>query len=147
MGEVAGSGHIETIMMLHSTNSLGVDFLIMKYLATLASIASTIPGGLFMPSISIGAGIGAEATQFYTQISPQIIIIISMITYLSAVIRIPLSATFAVLEMTLSFQLVIPALTVAFIANFISKKVHSQPIYAGLAEHYLKISKPSSQQH
>jgi H+/Cl- antiporter ClcA len=46
----------------------------MKYFATLSSFVSTIPGGVFMPSISIGAGLGSEAANFYTQIDTQVVI-------------------------------------------------------------------------
>jgi hypothetical protein len=39
-----------------------------------------------MPSISIGAGLGSEAANFYTQIDTQVVIIMAMIGYLSAVV-------------------------------------------------------------
>ena len=122
-------------------NQLGFEFVLMKYFATLTSLASTIPGGLFMPSISIGAGIGAEIAPYYLKIDTQVIIIMSMIAYLSAVIRAPLTATFVILEMSTAIHLLIPALLVAFIANWISKLIFTQPIYEALAENYLKITK------
>ncbi|SFV79824.1 Chloride channel protein [hydrothermal vent metagenome] len=125
--------------MLES-KTLGLDFVAMKYFATLTSLASTIPGGLFMPSISIGAGIGSEAASFYTQIDTQVIIIMAMIAYLSAVIRAPLTSVFVILEMTATLNLLIPGLIVAFIANFISKQIFKQPIYEALADNYLKLT-------
>ena len=113
----------------------------MKYFATLSSFVSTIPGGVFMPSISIGAGLGSEAANFYTQISTQVVIIMAMIGYLSAVIRAPLTSTFVILEMTLSLHLLIPGLVVAFVASFVSKQIYKQPIYEALADNYLKLTK------
>jgi H+/Cl- antiporter ClcA len=138
-GQIAGSGRDEVLLMLES-KTLGLDFVAMKYFATLTSLASTIPGGLFMPSISIGAGIGSEAASFYTQIDTQVIIIMAMIAYLSAVIRAPLTSVFVILEMTATLNLLIPGLIVAFIANFISKQIFKQPIYEALADNYLKLT-------
>ncbi len=138
-GQIAGSGRDEVILML-AGDQLGLGFLIMKYLATLTSLASTIPGGLFMPSISIGASIGGEIAPYYSQISPQIIIIMAMIAFLSAVVRAPLTAVFVILEMTASLNLVVPGLLIAFIANWVSKQIFTQPIYEALAENYLKLT-------
>ncbi|CAC9589026.1 Chloride channel protein [uncultured Gammaproteobacteria bacterium] len=138
-GQIAGSGRDEVLLML-TGEQLDLDFVLMKYFATLTSLASTIPGGLFMPSISIGAGIGAEMAQYYSNIDFQIIIMMAMIAYLSAVVRAPLTATFVILEMSVSLHLIIPGLLVAFIANWISKQIFTQPIYEALADNYLKLT-------
>jgi H+/Cl- antiporter ClcA len=138
-GQIAGSGKDEVLLILGGTD-LGLDFVVMKYFATLTSLASTIPGGLFMPSISIGAGIGSEVASFYTQIDTQVIIIMAMIAYLSAVIRAPLTSVFVILEMTTTLHLLIPGLMIAFIANWISKQIFAQPIYEALADNYLKLT-------
>jgi H+/Cl- antiporter ClcA len=98
-GKIAGSVHAEVLQILNN-KALGLDFVVMKYFATLSSFVSTIPGGVFMPSISIGAGLGSEVANFYTQINTQVVIIMAMIGYLSAVIRAPLTSTFVILEMT-----------------------------------------------
>lgn len=136
-GQIAGSGHAEVLQMLNN-QSLGLEFVAMKYFTILTSFISAIPGGVFMPSISIGAGIGSEAANFYTQIDTQIVMIMAMIGYLSAVIRAPLTSTFVILEMTMSLHLLIPGLIIAFIANFISKQIYHQPIYEALAEKFSK---------
>ncbi len=138
-GQIAGSGREEVLLML-AGHQLGGDFVVMKYLSTLSSLASTIPGGLFMPSISIGASIGSEVGHYYSQISPQIIILMAMVAYLSAVIRAPLTSAFVILEMTNTLNLLIPALIIAFIANWVSKQISTPPIYEALAERYLKLT-------
>jgi H+/Cl- antiporter ClcA len=138
-GQIAGSGREEVLLML-AGERLGVEFVLMKYFSTLSSLASTIPGGLFMPSISIGAGIGAEIATYYTQINAEVIIMMAMIAYLSAVVRAPLTATFVILEMSASLTLIFPGLLVAFAANWVSKQIFTQPIYEALAENYLKLT-------
>lgn len=137
--QTSGSGHQEALMML-SGESLGLEFIIMKYLATLASFISTIAGGLFMTSISIGTAIGSELSTLYTQINAQVIMIMAMIGYLSGVIRTPLTSALLVLEMTNSFDLLLPGILVAFVASVTSKQISKQPIYEALANNYLKLT-------
>lgn len=137
--QTAGSGYNETLALL-SGEKLGIEFALMKYIATLASFLSSIAGGLFMTSLSIGAGVGAELSIWYAQIDTQVIILLAMIAYLSAVIRAPLTAALLVLEMTNSFNLLLPGVLVALVASITSKQISTQPIYEALAENYLKLT-------
>lgn len=136
--KTSGTGEKEALLMLDN-EKFGIIFIIEKYFATLFSFASTIAGGLFMTSITIGVAIGSEFSYLYSQISPQIIMIIAAVGYLSAVIRAPLTAAFMLLEMTNTLNLLLPAVIVAFIANFISKKISKVAIYEFLAQEFLKI--------
>jgi len=141
--QIAGTGYSETIMILEGKR-LGIEFIIFKYLSTLASFLSTIAGGLFMTSISIGAGIGSEISNIYQHISPQVIIIMAMVAYLSGVIRAPLTSAFLVLEMTNSLNLLLPAIIVAFVSDWTSKQISEQPIYEAIAYNYLILTKKNN---
>ena len=123
-----------------SAEKLGFEFLLMKYFSTLTSLTSTIPGGLFMPAISIGASIGSESTAIITAIDSQVVIIMAIIAYLSGTIRTPLTASFVVLEMTATIHLIIPALMVAYIASYASTFIKKDPLYETLALNYYKIA-------
>jgi len=138
-GLIAGSGKEEVLLML-GAEKLGFEFLLMKYFATLTSLTSTIPGGLFMPAISIGASIGSESTAIITAIDPQVVIIMATIAYLSGTIRTPLTASFVILEMTATIHLILPALMVAFIASYASTFIKKDPLYETLALNYYKIA-------
>jgi len=138
-GLIAGSGKEEVLLMLES-EKLGIDFLLMKYFATLTSLTSTIPGGLFMPAISIGASIGSESSAILTEINPQVVIIMAIVAYLSGTIRTPLTAAFVVLEMTSTLHLILPAFMVAFIASYVSTFIKKDPLYETLALNYYKIA-------
>lgn len=139
-GLIAGSGRDEVILLLNQ-NYLGIDFLIEKYLATLFSLASTIPGGLFMPTIAIGGSLGSELSHLIPLIAPASVIVITMICYLSAVIRAPLTSTFVIIEMTGCYELLLPGLVFAFLSALISKKIQQKPIYEALAEQFALMSK------
>ncbi len=135
----SGSGEREIVMML-SGDKLGYEYIFAKFISSLASFASTIAGGLFMTSISIGAAIGSELSDFYQQIDMQVMVLFGMVSYLSAVIRTPLAAAFLVLEMSGSLELILPSLLIAFVSSYISKQISKKPIYEALADYYLKAS-------
>ena len=136
----AGSGENEILMLL-SGEKLGYEFILAKFVASLASFASTIAGGLFMTSMSIGAAIGSELSSLYQQIDMQVLVLFGMISYLSAVIRTPLTAAFLVLEMTHSLELILPGVLIAYISGYVSKQISKTPIYEALAQNYLSQSK------
>lgn len=137
-GQTAGSGYDQTQQLL-SGQTVTPYFALAKFLASLASFVTTVAGGIFMTSISIGAAIGAEIINFI-EVKPQIVMIIASIAYLSAVIRAPLSSTFLVLEMTSSFNLLFVAIIAGYISSFISKAICRQALYESLADSYLSIS-------
>ncbi len=136
-GQVAGSGRHEVWLLL-SSKDLGMDFMAMKLASTITSLMSGIPGGSFMPSLSVGASIGSELSALYTQIDAKIIIVMMMIAYLSGIMRTPMTAAFIVLEMTSAMDLLVPGLMVAFIADFASKQISATPLYEALAQRYLQ---------
>jgi len=138
---ISGSGKQEVMFMLDS-QSLGVEFILMKYFSVLTSVTSAIPGGLFLPTISIGMGIGSEASNLMPLFEPQVVMIMATIAYLSGAIRTPLTATFVTLEMTSTMHLILPALMVAFIANYVSRLIKKQPLYETMADNYIKITNP-----
>jgi H+/Cl- antiporter ClcA len=55
---VFGTGYDATRMTLEESGALPWHFGITKFAATLLSSAAGIPGGIFAPSLAVGAGIG-----------------------------------------------------------------------------------------
>jgi H+/Cl- antiporter ClcA len=133
-GLISGSSKAEILLILAGEN-LGVEFLIMKIIAVFSSLISTIPGGLFVPSISIGASFGDVITSFIG-FDSQFIILMSMVSYLAAITRTPITASLVVLEITTTLNLLPIALIVAFISNYISKFIQPKPFYFALAEKF-----------
>ena len=137
--QIAGTGQKETLMMLDG-KSYGIEFVVFKYISTLASFLSTIAGGLFMTSITIGSGIGSEISELFPHINYQVIVVMAMVAYLSGVIRAPLTSAFLVLEMTNLLNLLVPAIIISFIASVISKQISNKPIYEAIASNYLMLT-------
>jgi len=113
------------------------DFFLYKYLATVASYLSGIPGGIFAPSLSVGAGLGADLAQWLP--APfAAVILLSMVGYFTGVVQTPITALIIVMEMTDNSSMLMPLMATALIAKGVSRFVSPLSIYEALAEAYLQ---------
>ncbi|WP_456447989.1 chloride channel protein [Thiolapillus sp.] len=137
-GQTWGTGYAEakTALMGIGLESDGYPFF--KYLATLLSYWSGIPGGIFAPSLSIGAGLGAELSQWLPDISVATVALLGMAAYFTGVVQTPLTAVIIIMEMTDNQGILLPVMAVALIADGISKIINPQPIYRALAEDFIR---------
>ena len=108
----------------------------LKLLATIVSSVSGIPGGIFSPSLSVGAGIGYDLSPLFPYVSVDALAILCMAAYLAGVVQAPLTALVIVSEMTADHALVFPIMLSAFIATAVSKLVCPEGVYHALARRY-----------
>ena len=62
---VYGTGYEQARAIVHGAEPLNHYFGPLKFLATTLSSISGIPGGIFAPSLSVGAGMAAELHPFF----------------------------------------------------------------------------------
>ena len=114
-----------------------------KMFATVVSYLSGIPGGIFAPSLSVGAGLGADIGHLLG-ITSTAIIMLGMVGYFTGVVQTPITAFVIVMEMTDSSSMMLPLMATAIVARLVSQLVCPQPIYGALAEAYLsRTAKPA----
>ncbi|MDP7070083.1 MAG: chloride channel protein [Phycisphaerales bacterium] len=105
------------------------------------SLISGIPGGLFDPSLSVGAGLGnAFADVFHSifnGIRPQFVIMLFMVAYFAGVVQSPITVFVIMIEMTDARFVTIPLMLAAIIAYECSSLVCTKSIYEALAELFL----------
>lgn len=111
----------------------------LKLLATLATTISGIPGGIFSPSLSVGAGL-ATLLQGVLGIPIGALAIMCMAAYLAAVLQAPITAFVIVTEMTGNHALIFPVMLCAVISSFVAKAVCKDGIYHALAQQILRQS-------
>lgn len=140
-GKCFGTGYAQARELLHSPNSHVVLYPFFKLLATLTSYLSGVAGGVFAPSLSVGAGIGALVHPLFSGEAREALLLMGMVSYLSGVIRAPVTAFVIVYEMTENHRLLLHLMAAAFIAVAISKLVCDRPLYHGLSEIYIKRDK------
>ncbi|MGH8459981.1 MAG: chloride channel protein [Stenotrophobium sp.] len=142
-GSTYGTGYQEARDLLMTGHAPQLLFPIYKLLATLLSYLTGIPGGIFSPSISTGAGLGADLGLLLPQVPMAAMIILGMVGYFTGVTQSPMTGAVIVMEMVDDHGLILPILATAFIAAGASKLVCSKAIYQALAETFLPTIKPA----
>lgn len=107
-----------------------------KFVATLATAASGLPGGIFAPSLSVGAGVGDMLRSIFPTYPPGAIVLLGMIAYFTGVVRAPLTAVIIISETTASRGLLLPLLSSALIADFAAQIVCKERLYHALSKRF-----------
>jgi chloride channel protein, CIC family len=142
-GTANGTGYLEAkqIVSCAGLETCSADYGLMyplyKILATAATYLTTIPGGLFAPSLASGAGLGADIALLFPAEMASTIVILGMIGYFTGVVQTPITAFVIVMEMTDNQELVLAMMATALIASATSKMICKKPIYEALAENLL----------
>ena len=108
-----------------------------KFAATLATAVSGLPGGIFAPSLSIGAGIGDMLRSLLPGYPAGAVVLLGMVAYFSGVVRAPLTAVIIISETTASRGLMMPLLAAALIGDFAASTISHEKLYHGLSLRFL----------
>ncbi len=136
-GASYGSGYSFTRGMLDGSIVQTWQFAPVKYLATIFTYLSGVPGGIFAPSLSIGAGIGNDMMPlFIGHNPPTAIYALCMTGFLAAVTQAPITSFIIVMEMIDGHEMVISLMAIALISAIVSRVI-SPPLYATLADKQL----------
>ena len=133
-GTVYGTGYEEARGLLHGDGTQRWDFAPLKLLATLLSSISGIPGGLFAPSLAVGAGLGAGAAPLFATVPVDALVLVGMVAYLTGVLQAPITSFVIVTEMTQDHAMMIPLMIAAVVSDAAAKLVCREGIYHALAE-------------
>lgn len=131
-----GTGYKEARLLLEG-GTLPDAFFPLKMLATLVSYLSGIPGGLFSPSLSAGAGLGCSMSPFFPDVSTKVCVLLGMAAYFTGVVQSPITAAIIVMEMTDNQYLTVPLMASAFVALGASRMICPHPLYKALAINFL----------
>jgi H+/Cl- antiporter ClcA len=143
-GATYGTGYAQARMLVEGNARLPATFFLLKFLATVASYLSGIPGGIFAPSLSVGAALGSWLSLFFTHTPARAIVLLGMVGYFSGVVQAPITAFVIVLEMTANQQMTIPIMTTSMLAFVVSRLVCRRPLYGTLARRFLNRTEPAA---
>jgi len=136
-GQTFGTGYLEAKNLV-TGGVADITFPFYKFLATMVSYLSGIPGGIFAPSLSIGAGFGSVMADIIPNNSTSAIVLLGMVGYFTGVVQTPITAFIIVMEMTDNSGMLMPLMATALIAKSVSRVVCPIPIYQAMAELYIK---------
>lgn len=126
-------------------------FIVVKYVFSVVSFGSGVPGGIFLPLLVIGAFAGGIFTKAissaigYEQDYIQYFVILGMTGYFSAIVRAPITGVILISEMTGTFSNLLPLSMVALISYMTADALKGRPIYDQLLERMLargKVKRP-----
>lgn len=133
-GDTAGSGYEVTRRALESGDpAIDVGFPLWKAATTALSQISGMAGGIFSPSLSIGASVGFSVAKLASFANFKACALIGMVAFFSGAIQAPFTGVVIVMEMTDERALIIPFMIAAFLAQLISKQFMPTPLYKHLA--------------
>jgi H+/Cl- antiporter ClcA/CBS domain-containing protein len=106
-----------------------------KLIATLATVGSGAVGGVFTPTLFLGAGLGATFALLLQQlgwgkelpVAP--FAVVGMGSMLSATTRSPLLAMIMVFEISLDYSLMPPLMIACVVSVLVARKLHEASIY------------------
>ena len=129
---------------MEGTGDIPESFGFLKLLATLISYISGIPGGVFAPSLAIGAGLGQNIAQIIPYVPLGAVVVLGMVAYFSGVVQAPVTAFVIVMEMTDNHDMIVPLMATSLLAAGCSKVVCRKPLYRALADQFINESQPKA---
>lgn len=132
-GLTYGGGDPQVHTILHG-ESVAAFYPLAKVAATFVALISGIPGGLFAPSLSVGAGLGQHVASLATAIPRQDIVLLTMAAYFAGVVQSPMTAAIILIEMTNARYLLLPLLATTLIAYHTSRPLCPVSVYEALAD-------------
>ncbi|WP_294322229.1 chloride channel protein [uncultured Sphingomonas sp.] len=115
-----------------------------KLVATAATAIAGLPGGIFAPSLAVGAGVGNLLREVFPDEPASAVVILGMVAYFAGVVRAPLTAVIILSETTASRGLMLPMFATAFIADFASQWICRDKLYHGLAQTFANPGGPKA---
>ena len=111
-----------------------------RFLLTITSYGTGVPGGIFAPLLVLGAllglGVGEVALLVVpsANVSPAAFAVVGMAAYFTAIVRAPLTGVVLIIEMTGNYEQMLPLLISCFFAYAIAESLKDLPIYEVLLE-------------
>lgn len=135
--QIMGPGYEVMDRALHGqfTWQLLMALALLKILATTLSFSSGTPGGMFAPTLFIGAMLGASIGTFEKVFFPNLHItvgayaLVGMGVLFAAFLRVPLTSVFMVLEVSGNYSIILPVILANTIAYLISRSMQTHSIF------------------
>jgi CIC family chloride channel protein len=141
MPQVLGVGYdfVEQVLSGDLAFKVVAALAILKILATTMSYSSGNAGGIFGPSLFIGAMIGGSVGAVVHGVFPQYTAnpgayaLVGMGTAFAGIVRTPLTSVIMIFEMTRDYSIIVPLMISNLVSFFVSYTLQREPIYEALA--------------
>lgn len=136
--EVCGNGYSVVVAILNGQVVWSSLLLILfcKWIATAASFGSGAPGGVFTPTLFVGASLGYlfgfAVHEVWPQgaADPQAFALVGMGALLAAATHAPVMAIIMLFEMTLSYDIILPLMLCSVVAYYTARGIEDTSLYS-----------------
>ena len=111
-------------------------FFVEKFAAGLLSMVSGIPGGIFAPSLAVGAGLGSTLG-LILGMSTSLAALLGMAGYFAGVVQAPMTAFVIILEMTGNHDNVIALMCAAILGYGTARLISHEPLYNAMSRVFI----------
>ena len=133
---VVGNGYepLNVILDQQMTLTVVAILLVSKIVATSGSVASGVPGGIFTPTLLVGAALGTLMAPIVGAVtssmpSPGSYALVGMAAATAASIHAPITAAVLVFELSGDYGIVLPLLLATVVATAVSRGLGSESVY------------------
>lgn len=137
----SGQGTLEgTLLSLILDPKILLTLFVLKFISTSICYSSGMSGGLFMPTLLMGATmgsfIGAIAAHFFPGITSNTgaYALVGMGAFFVTVIRAPFTSILMVFELTRDYNIILPLMIANIVAYTLSAKLGKESIYERISE-------------
>jgi len=134
-----GYKHVGEALNGNMALKLMILLLVLKFFAVVASYASGNAGGIFAPSLFLGAMLGGIVGNVANHFLPNYVgtpgayALVGMGTAFAGIVRAPMTSVVMIFEITRDYAVVVPLMISNLVSFFISSRFQKQPIYEVLA--------------
>jgi CIC family chloride channel protein len=134
-----GYGYVGDALNGRMALKLMVLLVVLKLLATTTSYASGNAGGIFGPSLFIGAMLGGTVGSVAHRLLPAYTAtagayaLVGMGAAFAGIVRAPMTSVVMIFETTRDYTVIVPLMISNLVSFFISSRLQREPIYTALA--------------
>jgi len=135
--QVMGAGYEYIDRAMHDEYGWRVlaELCALKVVATAASFVSGTPGGLFAPTLFIGAMLGGAVCAIERQIAPTITgpigayALVGMGTLFAGILRAPITSVFMIIEVSGNYSIILPVMISNTVAYLVSRQFQRHALF------------------
>jgi len=135
--QVMGAGYDSMDQAMHGQFAWKVLAIlaVLKILATTLSFVSGAPGGMFAPTLFIGAMLGGAVGDIERIFFPQLTgstgtyVLVGMGVLFAGFLRVPMTSVFMVLEVSGNYEIIVPVIVANTFSYLISRSLQPVPIF------------------
>jgi chloride channel protein, CIC family len=135
--QIMGAGYDSMDQAMHGQYAWKVLAIlaVLKILATTVSFVSGTPGGMFAPTLFIGAMLGGAVGDIERIFFPHLTgstgtyVLVGMGVLFAGFLRVPMTSVFMVLEVSGNYEIVVPVIVANTFSYLVSRSLQSIPIF------------------